>query len=91
MIRYKCDICGRSLEANDPARYIVRVEAFAAAGPLEITEADLKRDHKAEIKRLIDQLKQTSPDEVEDQVYRAFRFDLCGGCHRNYIGNPLGR
>jgi len=91
VIRYRCDGCGRWLADDDPARYIVRIEAFAAAPPLRITKADLERDHRAEIRRLIDELSQVSPDEVEDQVYRCFRFDLCSECYRSYIRNPLGQ
>jgi hypothetical protein len=65
------------------------VEVFAAADHLTITEEDLKRDHTAEIARLVDQLDRMDPDTVEDQVYRAFRFDLCRDCHRAYVRDPI--
>ena len=90
-IRYACDRCGRQLEPDDPGRFVVKVEVFAAADPLTITEEDLKRDHRAEIARLIDQLERMDPDEVEDQVYRSFRFDLCRQCHEAYIRSPIQR
>jgi len=69
----------------------VKVEVFAVADPLTITEEDLKRDHRAEIARLLDQLEKMDPDEIEDQVYRSFRFDLCPQCHKAYIRNPIQR
>ncbi len=88
-IRYACDRCGRQLEPDDPGRFVVKIEVFAAADHLTITEEDLKRDHRAEIARLIDQLDKMDPDEVEDKTYRAFRFDLCADCHREYLRNPI--
>ena len=36
MIRYECDKCGARMVANDPKRYIVRLEVYAAAGPVEL-------------------------------------------------------
>lgn len=88
-IRYACDRCGRRLEPDDPDRYVVRVEVFAAADHLSISEEDLRRDHRDEIERLLNQLEDMNPDDVEDQTYRAFRFDLCRDCHKEYLRNPI--
>ena len=90
MIHYECDKCGRMLDADDPNRYAVRIEVFAAAAPLEIPPADLARDPTAEIRKLIDQLSRTDADEIEDQTYRRFRFDLCRDCQRRYLAAPMG-
>lgn len=89
MIRYCCDGCGKMMSANDVHRYIVRVEVFAAAEGLTISEEELARDHKAEIERIVSDLKQADPDQIEDEVYRSFRFDLCSACQRRYLANPL--
>jgi len=83
-------MCGRLLSPESAERYVVRIEAFAAEGPLEITAEDLARNHREEIRRLIEQLSRMPLDQVEDQVYRAFRFDLCRGCHAVYLSDPLG-
>ncbi len=91
MIRFECDTCGASLGANDANRFIVRIEAFAAAGPLEFTADDLRADATSEIRKLIDQLHMADADEIEDQTYRSMRFDLCAACHRAYLKDPLGR
>ncbi|MBN1489613.1 MAG: hypothetical protein JXA69_06810 [Phycisphaerae bacterium] len=88
MIRYRCDKCGKDLGPGSD-HFVVRIEAFAAASPLEITAEDVEKDHQAEIRQLVEQLSHTPLDEVEDQVFRAFRFDLCGPCHREYLRNPL--
>jgi len=90
-IRYACDRCGRRLEPDDPNRFVVKVEVFAAADHLDITEEDLKRDHRAEIARILEGLDKMDPDDVEDQTYRAFRFDLCRDCHKAYLRNPIQR
>ncbi len=89
MIRYRCDGCGLDLERSGFNHYIVRIEAFAAAGKLEFTEQDLKRDHQADIRRLIAEIEAKHPDEIEDQVYRALRFDFCPACHRKFLASPL--
>jgi len=88
-IRYTCDRCGRTLDPNDPNRFVIKIEAFAAADQLTITEEDLARDHRAEMRRIVQQLDSMSPDAVEDQTYRMFRFDLCRECHAEYLKNPI--
>ena len=89
MIRFRCDRCGTMLDADGADRYIVTIEAYAAAGPLEFSDEELHKDHTADIQNLIRQLDHANADEVEDQVYRRFRFDLCPRCHRRYLDNPL--
>ena len=89
MIRFRCDGCGLDLARDGSNHYIVRIEAFAAAGKLEFTEQDAQRDHQAEIRRVLAQLASRPPDEIEDQVYRALRYDLCPACHRRFLENPL--
>ena len=89
MIRFCCDGCGKTLQPNDPQRYILRIELFAAAEHLQVSQQDLARDPRAEIRKILDQLQQADPDQNEDQVFRAFRFDLCADCHQRYLRNPL--
>jgi len=90
MIRFCCDGCGKMMQANDADRHIVRIEAFAAAEGLAISKEQLKSDHRAQIRQIIGQLEKADPDQVEDQVYRSFRFDLCTNCHQRYLRQPLG-
>lgn len=89
MIRYRCDGCGRDLARDGADHYIVKMEAFAAAGKLEFTREELERDHAREIQSLITEIEKRSPDDIEDQVYRSFRFDLCPVCHREFLSRPL--
>ena len=90
MIRYRCDKCGCSMTANDPRRFIVKLEVYAAAAPLEFNERGLVKDHTEEINHLVEQLSNADPDEIEDQTYRALRFDLCRDCQRRLLQRPLG-
>ena len=86
-----CDLCGKTLLADEPVRYQVRIQVFAAYDPLELTPDDLSRDHQAEIRALIDQLRHMDPQEVEDSVYKELHFDLCMACQRRYLRGPLPR
>jgi len=89
MIRYRCDGCALDLERDSSNHFIVRIEVFAAAGSLEFSEKDLERDHAGEIRKILEDLNARSPDDIEDGVYRSFRYDLCPTCHRRFLGAPL--
>jgi len=89
MIRYRCDLCGVDLARDGSNHFIVKIEAYAAAGQLEFTEADTRVDSKSEIRRTLAELEKKSPDDIEDSVYRSFRYDLCPACHKRYLASPL--
>ncbi|UCE59065.1 MAG: hypothetical protein JSU63_16670 [Phycisphaerales bacterium] len=89
MIRYECDKCGKSLAANDRQRYIVKMEIFAAADHVDL-DVEAVADPKLEMAKVLSQLAAADPDEIEDQTYRAFRYDLCDDCRRTFLRNPLG-
>jgi hypothetical protein len=85
-----CDRCGRSLLVGEDVRYVVEVKVYAAYDVLEVTREDLERAGDPERwRRLIDACTERSAQELEDEVYRAFRFDLCMGCQREYLKAPL--
>ena len=89
MIHYECDKCGARMVANDPKRYIVRLEVYAAAGPVEL-ELDCKSDTASELTSLLDSLRAADATDIEDRTYRSFRFDLCDACRRTLLASPLG-
>ncbi|MFH0981156.1 MAG: hypothetical protein V2A79_06435 [Planctomycetota bacterium] len=89
MIRYRCDQCGCLMTANDPRRFILKMEIYAAAAPIEFNRNDLVQDHTEEIDRLVEQLSGADPDEIENQTYRSLRFDLCRECQREFLKRPL--
>jgi len=89
LIRYRCDVCRLDLAKDGSNHFIVKIEAYAAAGRLEFTQADLERDHRDEMISLMADLAKQDPDDIEDAVYRSFRFDLCPACHRRFLAGPL--
>ena len=89
MIHFECDKCGASLQVNDAQRYIMKMEIFAAAGHVDLDAEELNQS-ESPIKDVLDQLASADPDEVEDQIYRCFRFDLCNSCRKKVMQTPLG-
>lgn len=88
MITYRCDGCGLEMARND-LRYTVSIDVHAAYDQIEVKLADLVRDHRAEIMRLIERMRGQDPEKVEEQVYKQFQLDLCPACHGVYIQDPL--
>jgi hypothetical protein len=88
--RIICDLCGRAVPPH--AFYIVRIDAFAdpSMPPLSTEELE-EMDFDQTFEDLIEQMKQMSADELQDQVHRRFEYKLCPPCHRQYLANPLGR
>ena len=89
MIRYECDRCGADMGANDPLRFIVRLEVYAAAGHIDL-DAEVKRRPQEALDEVLKALAKADPDEIEDQTYRLLRFDLCDACRRELLKRPLG-
>lgn len=86
---YTCDMCGSLIEPEE--RYVVRIEVWASPEMPAITNADLLKDHQEEMRRLLECMDEMDVAELEDGVYREFRFDLCGTCRKAYTMDPLGR
>lgn len=84
-----CDGCGGELLTASEVRYEVSIEVKAAYDPLEISAEDLEKDYRAEIAKVLRQLEGLSVTEAQNQVYRAFDFDLCPACQRRYIARLL--
>lgn len=85
-----CDRCGKALLADERVRYIADLKIFAAYDPLEITAADLAEDHRAEIGKLVREIERRDARELEDEVARALKLDLCPACQRAFLKDPLG-
>lgn len=88
MLTYTCDGCGTEMRKGQ-LRYEVKIEARAAYDEIVIGLADLLRDHRAEMLRLIRKLEHADPAEIEAQVYKHFCFDLCPRCYAAYCQAPL--
>lgn len=88
MTHHTCDGCGTIMKPES-LRYEVTIDVRAAHQDIVINLADLVRDHRAEMIRLIKQMDQSTPEELEAQVYKKLQLDLCPACQRAYLKGPL--
>ncbi len=93
MMHFSCDSCGKDLTPGELARYVVKVEGFAATDPAELTEADLDSDHVEEMAQLLNDIEDGRADEmlVESPRSAKKRFDMCPLCYRKFLADPFGR
>ena len=90
MRHFSCDLCGKDLTAGADARYVVRMEVFPAADPGQLTAADLDQDHVEAMAAFLEEIEAGGPAAV-DSGERSMEYDLCPGCHRKFVADPLGR
>lgn len=90
MVHFTCDLCGKELRPGEESRYVVKIEAFAARDPAEITDADLDDDHMEEVSQLLRDMDEEAELDTP-QANRHFRYDLCQDCHQKFARDPLGK
>ena len=90
MMQLTCDRCGKTLLLDEDVRYVAKIQVYAAYDPLELSAEDLKKDHRAELRALVEKLKAMEPEKAQDSVYRELTFHLCPACQREYLKDPLG-
>jgi hypothetical protein len=84
-------LCTRCLKTLEPGRgefYVVYIEAIADPTPPILDGANLERDYRADWRQIVAALKDTSPQEALDQVYRRVVIHLCNACYRDWIEDP---
>jgi len=91
VLKLTCDLCGKTLLLDEDVRYTVIIEVFAAYDPLELTEEDLQKDYRKELRALVERMKTLDPEKAQDGVYRRFEFQLCPRCQKEYLRDPLRR
>jgi hypothetical protein len=84
-----CHRCGAELQPGQGNFFLVRIEAMADPFPPVFTEQDMYRDSTAEIRRLLDKMRDLSAREAMDQVYRRLVIYLCNSCYRRWIEDPV--
>jgi hypothetical protein len=84
-----CARCGETLTPGKGNFYVVRIEAVADPTPPSFSAEDLEHDARAEIERLIKQMRELSEQELLDQVYRRLILYMCGPCYRRWIEDPV--
>src|SRR5579864_8703227 len=91
MVHFTCDLCGKDLTESGDPRYVVKIEAYAGFDPTEITDGDLDDDHMEAVSQILQSDESLTPEELEAQLYKGFRFDLCPECHGRFLKDPLGK
>jgi hypothetical protein len=91
MMHYSCDICGKDMTPDGTERYVVKMEAFAATGPAGLTDDDLEADHVEEMARMLCEMEEGEGESQPLPACKKMRFDLCAGCYRRFVNDPLGR
>ena len=91
MLHVTCDLCGKELRPGEDHRYVVKIEAYAAHDPAEITEADLDEDHMEAVSQLLRDMEDNLESAALAEPYKNFRYDLCPECHKKFLRDPLGR
>lgn len=91
MIHYSCDRCGRPIDPQEEARYVVRieVETVIEEDGLELNDED--RDHLLELHEILERGEDMAESLIGDCTFQRHRFDLCPDCHRKFVKNPVGR
>jgi hypothetical protein len=81
MIQYLCDRCGREIPQTQ-TRFSLKMELFASKENLYFSESDLQKDLRAEMEQLIRQMEQMDLDQLNDEVYVKYEFDVCNACRK---------
>ena len=84
-------LCDRSGQVIEPGalRYIAKIQVFAAYDPLNVDFEDMTHDHTNEIKEILKRCEGLTEEELMQDVYVDFQFDLCRARQRTYIKDPL--
>jgi hypothetical protein len=69
--------------AQNEILYEVKIEIYAKAEPLDLSPEDLEKDYREEIEHLIEAMEEMDTEELSDQVYECYRFDLCADCRND--------
>jgi hypothetical protein len=90
MMHFSCDFCGKDMTPDGTDRYVLKIEAFAAAEPAGLTDDDLETDHVEEMARLLGEM-EAADEEPQLPTCKKMRFDLCARCFGKFVKDPLGR
>ena len=91
MIRYSCDMCGRSLAPEEDDRYVVKIEVYSACDSMDADceDEEFINDFEEDEDESDEEMDNLDPDEIDSIEYKTFRYDLCCKCHSRYLQDPL--
>ncbi len=85
-----CDRCLQTIREGRGEFFEVRIEAVADPSPPDL-DAYVEQNAKQiseEYADLVDALRNTSPQEAQDQVFRRVTISLCNHCFVSWIEDP---
>ena len=91
MQHFSCDLCSKDMTSSNGQRYIIKVEAWAASDPHELTDEDLDLDPIADTAQLLSESNDAPLDQPLLPMRQEMRFDLCAECYRKFSADPLGK
>jgi len=80
-----CDRCGARIEPGD-IRYLMRITLNVDDGGVITNPIG-----DEEVDRIIKELQNADPDELEKQVHEELSYIICPRCRRDFLSDPLGR
>lgn len=87
MIHYSCDRCKKTIDENE-FRHIVKIEIQTSINNGS-HPSDEERDHLVEIEEILNCMEERESEDISEELYQRKTFDLCPGCYRTYVRNPL--
>ena len=71
---------------------MVRIDVYADPSLPELSAEEVaKLNFDEELKKLTEQMKGMSDEELQDQVHRRFEYKICRPCQIKFLANPLGK
>jgi hypothetical protein len=83
MLHYYCDCCHKEIKPPE-VRFLIKLEMLAAAEPLVFTREEMEKDHRSELEHLVKIMEEHDPQDINDEVYVNYEFDLCSRCRRQF-------
>ena len=77
-IKYACDSCSEDL-SKPHSRYILKVELYSSP-EVEIDKEEYRKESKKEINKLVKQMKNMDPKELEEDIHVFHKLTLCKRC-----------
>lgn len=85
-----CELCGRMVPVH--CSYIVRIDVLADPSMPAVTSEEIaEMNFDEELRRLLEEMKGMSAEQLQDQVHRHFEYRICRGCQVRFLGNPMGK
>src|SRR5437868_14571260 len=91
MLHFSCDICGKDLTPDGAARYVVKMEAFAATDPARLTDDDLDADHVEEMAQLLNESEDGGAAPDVAPACQTVGVGRCPARYRQFVQEPRRR